>query len=56
MLVAGDVGGTKTDLAVYSGGRRCRGAYVAKRVPVHIIVTNAALSGAAAYAFENLRD
>ena len=27
-----------------------------KRVPVHIIVTNAALSGAAVYAFEHLRD
>jgi len=27
-----------------------------KRVPVHIIVTNAALSGAAVYAFEHLRN
>jgi len=27
-----------------------------KRIPVHVIVTNAALAGAAVYAFENLRD
>jgi glucokinase len=27
-----------------------------KRIPVHVIITNAALSGAAVYAFENLRD
>ena len=27
-----------------------------KRIPVHVIVTNAALSGAALYAFEHLRD
>ena len=27
-----------------------------KRVPVHIIVTNAALSGAAVYAFEHSRN
>ena len=50
MLLAGDIGGTKTDLAVYTaqGGPRVPRA----RVPIHVLVRRAALIGAAGYGLD----
>jgi glucokinase len=62
MLVAGDTGGTKTLRVLQEHGfmnafmNKGRLSDLMKRFPVHIIVTNAALTGAAVYGFEHLRD
>lgn len=50
MLIAGDIGGTKTDLAVYAK----ESGHLMARLPVHLITTQAALIGAAMYGLESM--
>ena len=60
MLLAGDVGGTKTDLAIFSveGGPHApvtRFTHLMERIPIHLILNRAALVGWAAYGLESLK-